>query len=359
MKNLKYSVGIDVSMKDFACCISVINDEQDVKVKATHKFANIESGFGALLEWVKRHKKEDLPLIYTMEATGVYHEQLAWFLHHKGNSVSILLPNKAKKHLQADGIRSKNDKIDARGLAKVGAEKKLEQWTPPSMELYTLRYYTRQHQSLNEFYTATANQLHSIEHSQFKNKDIIKQLKSSLKLYEKHMKELEKLIAQLIQSDPILNRHYKNICAIKGLGLLSFAVIAAETNGFILFDNAASLVKYAGYDVIENESGKHTGRTKISKKGNSRIRRILHMPALCAVRDDQPQFQKLFERVYERTRIKMKGYVAVQKKLLVMMYYLWKKEEKYDPAFKKEVAPALPGATHDELLNEALIKQQN
>jgi transposase len=359
MKNLKYSIGTDVSMKDFACCISVINDQQEVKVKATHKFANTAVGFGLFLEWVRHHQKEELPTVFVMEATGVYHEQLAWFLHHKNQQVSILLPNRAKKYLQADGNRSKNDTIDARGLAKIGAEKKLDLWTPPSKELYTLRDYTRQHQSLNEMYTATANQLHGIEHSQFRNKDIIKQLKSTLKLLEKHLKEMEAIMAKMIKSDPVLNQHHQNICAIKGFGTLSFAVIAAETNGFALFENAASLVSYAGYDVIENQSGKHTGKTKISKKGNSRIRRVLHMPALCAVRDDQPQFQKLFERVYDRTKIKMKGYVAVQKKLLIMMYYLWKKGEKYDPAFKKEVAPALPGATRDELLKEALIKQQN
>jgi transposase len=208
MKNLKYSTGIDVSMKELVCCISVINDQQEVKVKATHKFANSGAGFGWLLEWVKRHRKEELPVVFIMEATGVYHEQLAWFLHHKDHTVSILLPNKAKKYFQADGIRSKNDKIDARGLARIGAEKRLEQWAPPSMELYTLRHYTRFHQSLNEMYTAAANQLHSIEHSQFKNKVIIKQLKSSLKLYEKQMKELESLITQLIQSDPVLRQHH-------------------------------------------------------------------------------------------------------------------------------------------------------
>ena len=57
----------------------------------------------------------------------------------------------------------------------------------------------------------------------------------------------------------------------------------------------------------------------------------------------------------------MKGYVAVQKKLLVMMYYLWKKNEKYNPDFhqQKIIAPALPGATHDEFQNEVLTKQQN
>lgn len=348
MKNLKYSVGIDVSMKDFACCLSVINDQQDVKVKSSHKFANTKAGFQFFLEWVKRQTKEELPVVFVMEATGVYHEQLAWFLCGRDMKISILLPNKAKKYLQADGNRSKNDKIDARGLSKMGAEKKLDLWIPPSKELYILRDYTRQHQNLNEMHTATANQLHSIQHSQFQNKDIIKQLKNTLKLIEKQIVEMESIIAKVIKSDPVLKQHQENICAIKGIATLSFAVIAAETSGFILFDNAASLVKYAGYDVVENESGKHTGRTKISKKGNSRIRRILHLPAFCAVRDDQPQFKQLFERVYDKTKIKMKGYVAVQKKLLVMMYYLWKKNEKYNPAFNK-IAPDKAEATHDEL----------
>nr|WP_279634769.1 transposase [Pedobacter jejuensis] len=140
--------------------------------------------------------------------------------------------------------------------------------------------------------------------------------------------------------------------SIKGIGTLSFAVIAAETNGFALFKNAGSLVSYAGYDIVENQSRNHVGRTKISKKGNSRIRRILHMPALCAVRDDQPQFKNLFERVYQRTGKKMKGYVAVQKKLLVMAYYLWRKDQAYNPAFDNEIkiiAPENSEATHDKI----------
>jgi transposase len=362
MKNLKYAIGIDVSMKDFACCLSVINDQQDVKVKASHKFSNTPAGFKALSEWAVRHCKEALPVVFVMEATGVYHEQLAWFLNSKEQPVSILLPNKAKSYLKANGAKSKNDKIDARGLSQIAAEKKLELWVPPSRELYTLRTYTRQHQNLTEIHTSLSNQVHSIQHSQFPNKDIIKQLKKTIKLIDDQLIEMNVAITKTVKSDEVLNQHYQNICTIKGLAMLSFAVIAAETNGFALFESAASVVSFAGYDVVENESGKHTGKTKISKKGNSRIRRILHMPALNAVRDDQPQFKKLFARVYERTRIKMKGYVAVQKKLLVMMYYLWKKNEKYDPTFdhtQKVIAPAMPGATRDEPLKEALIDHQN
>lgn len=336
MKNLKYSVGIDVSMKDFACCLSVIDDEQEVKVKATHKFSNSPAGFKLFLEWVKRHSKEALPIAYVMEATGVYHEQLAWFLNSNDKAISILLPSKAKSYLKANGAKSKNDSIDAKGLARIGAEKKLGLWEPPSEQLYALRVYTRQHQSITEMLTSMNNQLHSIRHGQFQSKEIIKQLKQSIKLFEKQLEELEAIISKMVKADVVLNRHYQNITAIKGVALLSFAVIAAETDGFTLFDNASSLVSYAGYDVIENQSGKHNGRTRISKKGNSRIRRILHMPALCAVRDDQPQFKKLYDRVYERTKIKMKGYVAVQRKLLEIMYYLWKKNEQYQPTYQNE-----------------------
>jgi transposase len=215
MKNLKYAVGIDVSMKDFACCISVINDEQEVKVKATHKFANASTGFELFLEWVKRHSKEVLPVVYVMEATGVYHEPLAWFLHSRDQPINILLPNKAKSFLKANGAKSKNDSIDAKGLAQIGAEKKLDLWVPPSKQLYALRAYTRQHQGITEMHTSMCNQLHSIEHGQFQDKEIIKQLKKTIKLFEKQLQEMEQIMAKAIKTDAVLNQHYQTSQPLK------------------------------------------------------------------------------------------------------------------------------------------------
>src|SRR5690606_8816615 len=103
-----------------------------------------------------------------------------------------------------------------------------------------------------------------------------------------------------------------------------------ETNGFYLFKNAPQLVSYAGYDVIENQSGTRKGKTKISKKGNSRIRRALHMPAFSVVKYKEKPFVGLFERTFEKHFIKMKSYVAVQKKLLVLIFALWKNNAEYD-----------------------------
>lgn len=121
------------------------------------------------------------------------------------------------------------------------------------------------------------------------------------------------------------------------MGLLTVAAILAETNGFLLFENAPQLVSYAGYDIVENQSGTRIGKTKISKKGNSRIRKALHMPSLCVVRYKEKVFTDFFERNYERHGIKMKSYVAVQKKLLTIIYALWKKEEAFNPEYKSQL----------------------
>jgi transposase len=120
---LKYALGIDISAKDFHVCISSIDSRQTVKVIATSKFANSPFGLKSLIIWMnKHHRQNDIPLVVAMEATGVYYESCALFLFRAGLHVSVVLPNKAKKYLQATGLKTKNDKIDAKGLARMAAE---------------------------------------------------------------------------------------------------------------------------------------------------------------------------------------------------------------------------------------------
>lgn len=335
--NLKYSVGLDVSKDDFHACISVINTQQDVSVKSTSSFDNKDKGFKQLIKWVTKHRKESIPVCFTMEATGVYYEQLAWFLKMEKQTVSVVLPTKAKRYQQSIGNKSKTDKIDSKGLAQMGAEQNLVQWEPGSNNIYTLRTLTRQCEKLNELRTEIKNQIHALEHGRMLVKDVYRQHKKLLRLIEKQITEMEQVIENLINKDSLLKSKAEKICRIKGIGTLTFATIVAETNGFVLFKNQRQLASYAGYDVVQNQSGKHVGKTRISKKGNSHIRRILHMAALNAVRHKEPQFESLYERIYDRTKIKMKGYVAVQRRLLILIYTLWKKDQAYDPKYYNSV----------------------
>lgn len=332
---LKYSVGIDISKAKFDACVSNIDSNQRTKVVATKSFKNSNPGIKDFYFWVQTKCKFNIPVVFIVEATGVYYEHLAYYLEENGCYISVVLPNRAKKYLLSIGVKSKNDKIDSKGLAQMGAEQHLEQWQPPSKSIVQLRHLTRQKESLEKTKTSLRNQLLSLQSAKYINRQILTQQEEIINLIEDKIKETEKLISKQVNEDKDLLSKFERISKVKGLSILSIATIVAETNGFEFFKNQRQLVSYAGYDVIENQSGKHVGRTKISKKGNARIRRILYMPALTAINCKEPVFKNLYDRVFERTKIKMKGYVAVQRKMLVLIYTLWKNEEQYDPDMYK------------------------
>ncbi|WP_397447883.1 IS110 family transposase [Polaribacter sp. R77954] len=332
--NLKYSVGLDVSSKKIDAFISVIDQSQRVIVKSSKKILNTKKGFEDLVTWILKHQKDSIPLVICMEATGIYHENCAYFLYEKGFTVSIILPNKAKKYLDCLGLKSKNDSIDAKGLSQMGAEQCLEAWEPMGVFFYELRLLTRQRQNLTELKTIIKNQLDALSHAMHQLASVTAQLKENISLFESQIKELDKAILEHITSDKEVLEKVENICTIKGLGILTTSVILAETNGFTLFNNYKQVVSYAGFDVVEAQSGTRVGKTKISKRGNSRIRRALYMPSLVVIQCEVQQFKDLYDRTYKKHGIKMKSYVAVQKKLLTMIYYLWNKNEAYDPNYK-------------------------
>jgi transposase len=335
--NLKYSVGLDVSSKKINACMSIIDEKQKVAVKSSCVIANTLKGFESLQDWIAKHKKEEIPVVVCMEATGIYHENCAYYLFEKGFDVSIILPNKAKKYLEAIGLKSKNDTIDAKGLSQMGAEQCLDFWQPMGTFFYQLRLLTRQHQNVTELKTVLKNQLDALGFAMHQSEEVNQQLKQTITLFETQIKELDKVIKSHIKSDEKVQEKVNNILLMKGLGVLTVATVLAETNGFELFNNYKQLVSYAGYDVIEAQSGTRVGKTKISKRGNSRIRRAMHMPSLVVIQCQVKPFKYLWDRTFAKHGIKMKSYVAVQKKLLVMIYHLWNKNEAYNPEYEYNI----------------------
>ena len=114
----------------------------------------------------------------------------------------------------------------------MGLEQQLPQWKPLSKNLYALRLLTRQHQRLQEVKTQSTNQQHALGHSAFENEFIAKQLTKLITVYDQQLAALSEAIAQLIEQDPILKPRIEGLVKIKGLALLSVAVLIAETNGF-------------------------------------------------------------------------------------------------------------------------------
>lgn len=336
---LKCSVGIDVSKLSLSACFSTIDSQQRVVQVSNKTFSNTASGHKALLSWAKRlyevslkghseAQKAVIPLCYLMEATGVYYEALAYFLHQEAQQLSVLVPNKVKNFAKSLDIKTKTDKADAQTIAQMMLERQLNPWFPPSESMNTLKHLTRERESLVEQKTAASNRLHALEIEAEPCKSSIKRLNELIKFFDKQINATYKELTKTIDADADLAQKVKNVTTIPGVGILVAATVIAETNGFEHFNNRAQLVSYAGYDVVENQSGQMEGKTRISKKGNAHIRRILHNASLSAVRCI-PEIGNLQQRVFNTTKIKMKGYVAAQRKLLILIYTIYKNDSTF------------------------------
>jgi transposase len=336
MNVLKVNLGIDAAKDSCECNLSKLTSELIVRVIAAKTFLNTGSGLEELVKWMIKNCPPECSKVHVViEASGVYHEYFALGLQQAGYCVSVILPNKAKKYMESLGLKSKNDSIDAKGLSRMGCEQNLEEWTPLSPFYYELRTYTRLHEDIQQKRTDTTNQLHALNHSATQMKAAIRVLERLVKSFDKELKTAKKLIDDHLASNADVKERMDKVCGIKGVGTLSAATVVAELNGFDLIKNIPQLVSVTGYDVVEDQSGKRVGKTKISKKGNTHVRRILHMPALNMKTYQVGTMGALFERTFNKHGIKMKSYVALQRKLLILIYTIYTKNEAFDNAYEK------------------------
>ena len=116
--------------------------------------------------------------------------------------------------------------------------------------------------------------LHSKKHSNEVNKFVLKSNKSIIFSIEKQLKKCEEEIRKLVSSENWLAEKVNKLTTIKGVGFMTVAIIISETLGFEQFYNIKQVASFAGYDVVERQSGTSIkGKSRISKKGNSHIRR--------------------------------------------------------------------------------------
>jgi transposase len=275
-----------------------------------------------------------------MEATGVYHEPLAYFLEAAGHSLSIVLPNKISNYFRTLEVKTVTDKTMSETIARFGLERKLDNWKRPKAIFKNLRQLTRERDQLVQERTMVKNQLHAEQAEAEPNPSSIARIKKRIILLDKQEIEIKEEITKLIKQDEQVKCSVKTVCSIPGVGLLTAATILAETNGFELIRNKRQLTSYAGLDVKEKQSGTSIkGKPKISKRGNTYLRKAMHLPALTAIRHDE-RFKAVFARLVSRHGIKMKAAVAVQRKLLEMIFILYRNNVVYDKEyFKKNNTP--------------------
>jgi transposase len=339
MLNAKHSIGIDISKATFTACSCSKDSEGKLTFSEVKKFKNEAIGFNQLLRWVKGLVKPSEELIFLMEATGVYYETLAHHLFKIKKKVVVVLPNTSKHYFSSLNIKTKTDELDAKILSRFGMERTHRLWEPPKPILLQLRNLTRFYVQLLEQRTSLSNIKHSKEASNEVQKFILQGNQKLIKQIEKQIQEVKLEIQKIISSDQELVQKVEKIMTIKGVGLITVATIIAETLGFEHFHRSKQVVSYAGYDVVQRESGTSIkGKTRISKKGNRYIRNALYFPAMVATRFN-PDIKEDYMRIIAKKPSKMIGQVAIQRKLLVLIYTLWKNNTAFIPNYK--VAPTM------------------
>jgi len=327
---LKQCLGIDVSMKKIDCCLSFYTEDLKIKVVATSGYENNPDGFVKLREWLNRKQDNSLALHVNMEATGTYHEEAAYFLAGVGYRLSVIQPTKGKQYAKSLDEKNKTDKIDAGMLARMGLERELMPWSRPNEQLRRLKRMSRERIGLIRDRNALTNQLHALNHSFDAFRDSVERLKERVALATKQLGEIELQMRELTDSDPELSKRTKHVITIPGVNFVTAITVIAETDGFANVGNRRQLVSYVGLDVVMKESGTLSWRPHISKRGNAYIRAGLYMAAVSSIIHNKT-LKTYFNRLKDNGKPGKTGIVALERKLLVLIYTLYKNGQDYSP----------------------------
>jgi transposase len=333
MSILKYIVGIDVSMKTFEARFGSLDTQQQTVLSSSQSFSNALTGFKHLVRWTMRfNPSPDVPLVFVMEATGVYYERLARFLVANKFPVAVVLPNKIKNYAQSLQSKSKTDPLDAAAITRFGLDRHLELWTPPSDTVKALRNLSREYRELKTTITTIKNRRHALRASFAPQQRSLRRKEQLLKLLQLQTDQIEEELHHLVDNDPVLSERVPTICRTKGIGFITVVAVLAETRCFDQVTGQKQLASYAGLDVVFNNSGLRKGKTSISRKGNAFLRTAVFMPALAAARSN-PRFKELYQRLVAKGKNKKLALIAVARKLLLLIYALWKNNTAYDPNY--------------------------
>ncbi len=157
----------------------------------------------------------------------------------------------------------------------------------------------------------------------------LKNLLAQYDLYCKQYEALEQLMLELLMQVPNASK----LLDIKGVGLSTAATFVGEVGDISRFQDPRQIQKLAGYNLVANSSGKHKGKTTISKRGRKRLRHSLFF-AMIAILAHNPEFRLLHQRNLTRENNplnKMQSIVALCGKLIRIFYALLSKGVDYDP----------------------------
>lgn len=152
-----------------------------------------------------------------------------------------------------------------------------------------------------------------------------------LENYEQKIKHLE-LIENEMEKQLSKTGYLEALTSIPGVGIVSASSFLGEIGNPKRFSNPQQIVRLAGYNLVENSSGLHKSKTKISKRGRKNLRSILYKMALVLVCKNK-EMKSLYNylRTREKNPLKQKqALIVIAEKAVRVMFNLMINQNNYD-----------------------------
>jgi transposase len=255
------------------------------------KIANSRS---ALLAWLNKLPQGSR---IAMESTGSHHERLAELAHKLGLTVYVLNAKDVRHYAKGVGLRGKTDRIDAQLIARYLAKEHVElhPFVPPSAQQRELERLLRRRTKLVRIRAAVKQSLNGMRGFAVEVKGLLARLDALIKRIDIKMRAS-------IEACP----HSQEACArlqrIPGVGPLVGGGLL-NTLQRVPFGSAAAFVAFCGWDPRPSDSGRKSGRRRLSKRGPSLLRYLLYNAAMAASRTKpwRPLYQRSLAKGLSRT----------------------------------------------------------
>lgn len=312
-------IGIDIAKATFDVA------HLDGRGVTSKTYPNTPKGQAAFLKVLAAADKP--PVRIGMEATGRYWEALAQGLHTAGYALSVLNPAQISAFRKATLKRAKTDRTDATLIATFCQQCNPLLWVPPTPAVHELQALTHQYQALLTERERVNNRLKALNPSAF----VTQQLQAQFAFIKRQIKALLAQIRAHLDDDPDLRRQRDLLLSIPGIGPVTVAAILAEIGDASQFASADQLVAYAGLSpsVFTSGSSVHK-RPRLSKTGNSNLRKALFFPAMAAKRHN-PRVRDLAERLLAKGKSKMLVMGAAMHKLLRLVFGVLRSQRPFAP----------------------------
>jgi transposase len=286
-------VGIDIASESFVATVVTATVKG---VSVATQFANEAAGYGKFESWLAEQGLEQATTALCLEATGVYGEELAYWLTANQWWVSLLPPLDVKR--ASAGYGHKNDAVDSERIGQYGARyaDKLHRFVPKPDLLEQVKVLLQLREQYVGQKTAQHNVRHAIRRKVVQTPLADAMLEQSLAQLSRHIKALEVEIRRLFTQDPDLNQQLHLLLTIPGVGLLLASHMLILAASLRTPYNPKVAAAHLGLAPFEYESGSSVWRPPASRRfGPSTIRKLLHLAARCR-RAHHPPSRAYFER---------------------------------------------------------------